>query len=90
MLAAERARTRLSLPNVLPFSSERQSRFRAYHGREEPRTRARDVAALSTIKRTTQAFTGGVRLLQRSVRRSVMLVSAKDPQGFRRARTSEA
>jgi hypothetical protein len=25
-----------SLPNDLPFSSERQGRLRAYHGREEP------------------------------------------------------
>jgi hypothetical protein len=29
----------------LPFSSERQGRLRAYHGREEPRASARGVAA---------------------------------------------
>jgi hypothetical protein len=28
-----------SLPNDLPFSSERQGRVRAYHGREESRAR---------------------------------------------------
>jgi hypothetical protein len=38
------------LPNDLPFSSERQGRVQAYHGREEPRAPARGVAAQADLR----------------------------------------
>ena len=43
-------------PNVLPFSGERRTDARSYHGREEPRAPARGVAAPPTIERAAQAF----------------------------------
>jgi hypothetical protein len=45
-----------SLSNVLPFSGERRTDARSYHGREEPRAPARGVAAPPAIERTAQAF----------------------------------
>src|SRR6516165_6032295 len=49
--------------NDLPFSSERQGRLRAYHGREEPRAQPRRRG------RSVPSRGGcGVRLLQRRVR----------------------
>ncbi len=46
----------LVLANVLPFSGERRTDARSYHGREEPRASARGVAAQLTIERAAQAF----------------------------------
>src|SRR5450631_4769856 len=45
-----------SLSNVLPFSGERRTDARSYHGREEPRAPARGVAARPPLERTAQAF----------------------------------
>ncbi len=44
------------LPNVLPFSGERRTDARSYHGREEPRAPARGVAARPAFERAAQAF----------------------------------
>src|SRR3954452_2123922 len=44
------------LPNVLPFSGERRTDARSYHGREEPRAPARGVAARPALERAAQAF----------------------------------
>ena len=43
-------------PNVLPFSGERRTDARSYHGREEPRAPARGVAARPALERAAQAF----------------------------------
>jgi len=51
------------LPNDLPFSSERQDRVPAYHGREESRAPAPGVAARAHM----QADRCGVHPLQRRV-----------------------
>ena len=53
---AELTQTFTGPSNDLPFSSERQGRARAYHGREEPR--AQHVASRheSTSERTCVAF----------------------------------
>src|SRR5262252_4576989 len=51
-------------PNDLPFSSERQGRTRAYHGREE--RRAKPAASRHELRSTVGC---GVRLLQRLVSR---------------------
>src|SRR6476659_3426029 len=45
-----------ALPNDLPFSSERQGRVRAYHGREEPRAQPAASRHEPTNKRTCVAF----------------------------------
>jgi len=44
------------LPNDLPFSSERQGRARAYHGREEPRAQHAASRHEPTYARTRVAF----------------------------------
>ena len=44
------------LPNDLPFSSERQGRVRAYHGREEPRAQPAASRHETTSERTRVAF----------------------------------
>ena len=44
------------LPNDLPFSSERQGRVRAYHGREEPRAQPAASRHEPTSERTRVAF----------------------------------
>ena len=44
------------LANVLPFSSERQGRVRAYHGREEPRAQPAASRHELTYERTRVAF----------------------------------
>jgi len=45
-----------SLPNDLPFSGERQSRVRAYHGREEPRAQPAALRHQPAYERTPEAF----------------------------------
>ncbi len=42
--------------NDLPFSGERRTVVRSYHGREEPRALARGVAARPALERAAQAF----------------------------------
>ena len=54
------------LPNVLPFSGERRTDARSYHGREEPRAPARGVAARPTFERAAQAFSRCNGLLDRA------------------------
>jgi hypothetical protein len=51
-----RSTARTRLPNVLPFSGERRTDARSYHGREEPRAPARGVAARLARERAAQAF----------------------------------
>ena len=50
--------------NVLPFSGERRTDARSYHGREEPRAPARGVAARAHVRANHE----GVHPLQRLVR----------------------
>ena len=45
---------RTCLPNDLPFSSERQGRLRAYHGREEPRAKPAASRHETTCDRTAR------------------------------------
>lgn len=42
--------------NDLPFSGERRTDARAYHGREESRAQARGVATRPALERAAQAF----------------------------------
>ena len=49
-------RLRRRQANVLPFSSERQGRIRAYHGREEPRAQPAASRHQPTYERTRVAF----------------------------------
>jgi hypothetical protein len=42
--------------NVLPFSGERRTDARSYHGHEESRAPARGVAARPALERAAQAF----------------------------------
>jgi hypothetical protein len=44
------------LANVLPFSGERRTVVRSYHGREESRAPARGVAAPPALERAAWAF----------------------------------
>src|SRR5450631_3439616 len=52
--------------NVLPFSGERRTDARSYHGREEPRASARGVAARPAFERAAQAFSHCNGLLDRA------------------------
>jgi hypothetical protein len=54
--------------NVLPFSGERRTDARSYHGREEPRAPARGVAAQPALERAAQAFSRCNGLLDRATR----------------------
>ncbi len=69
------------LPNDLPFSSERQGRVQAYHGREEPRAQPAASRHQPTRERRvwrSAAATAGSAALLRSAR----LFSACEPPGF--------
>jgi hypothetical protein len=50
------AETHLCPANDLPFSSERQGRVQAYHGREEPRAQPAASRHKPTLDRTRVAF----------------------------------